>query len=96
MSQPPTSPADERTRMLYEARELYAMDEMARIEGALKKGRLEGHREGHLEGHREKSIEVARSMLADAMSVDLVSKFTGLSVEELDNLRTIDSGSGRL
>ncbi|GHS95211.1 hypothetical protein AGMMS50276_09940 [Synergistales bacterium] len=88
--------ADERTRMLYEARELYVMDEMARIEGALKKGRLEGHREGHLEGHREKAMEIARKMLNRGTEPKIIAEDTGLSVEELDNLRAIDSGSGRL
>ncbi|GHS90120.1 hypothetical protein AGMMS49957_15130 [Synergistales bacterium] len=50
--------------------------------------RDEGKLEGKLEGAYEKAIDVARSMLADAMSVDLVSKFTGLSVEELNRLYT--------
>ncbi|GHV46384.1 hypothetical protein FACS1894204_07880 [Synergistales bacterium] len=79
--------ADERTRMRYEARELYLMDEMARIEGAEARGIAKGNAEGKAEGQHEKALEVARSMFADAMSVDIVSKFTGLSVEELNKLR---------
>ncbi|GHV33370.1 hypothetical protein FACS1894187_01450 [Synergistales bacterium] len=78
--------ADERTRMLYEARELYLMDEKARIDGAEAKGIAKGKAEGKAEGERQKTLEVARSMLAGAMSVDLISKFTGLSVEEVNNL----------
>ncbi|GHV40187.1 hypothetical protein FACS1894187_20880 [Synergistales bacterium] len=51
-------------------------------------GKIEGKLEGKIEGAYEKALDVARSMLADAMSADLVSKFTGLSVEELNRLRT--------
>ena len=46
-------------------------------------GILEGEARGILEGKRE----TARSMLADGMAPDLISKFTGLSVGEIQNLR---------
>ena len=36
--------------------------------------------EGRQEGIQENKQEIARSMLADAMSSDLVSKFTGLPI----------------
>jgi predicted transposase/invertase (TIGR01784 family) len=42
--------ADERTRMLYEARELYLMDEMARREAAYAEGRAEGEALGVAKG----------------------------------------------
>jgi predicted transposase/invertase (TIGR01784 family) len=42
--------ADERTRMLYEARELAIMDEMARTEAAVAKGKTEAKAEGIAEG----------------------------------------------
>ncbi|MDR1020929.1 MAG: hypothetical protein LBL73_09230, partial [Synergistaceae bacterium] len=38
--------ADERTRMLYEARELYLMDEAVRRRVAVAEGRAEGKAEG--------------------------------------------------
>jgi hypothetical protein len=41
---------------------------------------------GKLEGKEE----TARSMLADAMSPDLIAKFTGLTVEKIETLRTQD------
>jgi hypothetical protein len=41
---------------------------------------------GKLEGKRETAL----SMLADAMSPDLIAKFTGLSVEKIEALRTQD------
>ena len=50
-------------------------------------GRAEGKAEGKAEGMHFKSLETARLMLADGMFPDLISKFTGLSVEEVDALR---------
>ena len=47
------------------------------------RGKLEGLREGELKG----KMEVARLMLADAMSPDLISKYTGLSAWEIESLR---------
>jgi predicted transposase/invertase (TIGR01784 family) len=52
--------SDERTRLLYEARELAVMDEMARNEAALAKGRMEGLEEGLTKGLKkglEKGME---------------------------------------
>ena len=66
---------DERTRMLYESRQKMEWDNRARMRGAREEGKLEG------------KLEIAHSMLADAMSPDLISKFTGLTTEEIEALR---------
>ncbi|GHS86140.1 hypothetical protein AGMMS49957_03750 [Synergistales bacterium] len=66
---------DERQRAHFRSRQMFRMDH----EHDMYVSRREGIAEG--------VAEVARSMLADAMSADLVSKFTGLSVEELNHLR---------
>ena len=39
------------------------------------------------EGRTEGKIEVAKRMLNDNLSVELISKFTGLSQDEVDKLR---------
>jgi hypothetical protein len=46
--------------------------------------------EGREEGREEEKRKTARSMLADAMSPDLIAKFTGLSIKEIETLRTKD------
>ena len=74
---------DERTRLLQESLQKKEWDVRARERGARAEGRTEGLAEGELRGRRE----TARSMLADAMSPDLVSKFTGLTIEEVNSLR---------
>lgn len=35
----------------------------------------------------EKAIEIAKSMLIDNLSIELISKYTGLSIEKVDELR---------
>ncbi|GHS90443.1 transposase [Synergistales bacterium] len=75
--------ADERTRMLYEAREMYAMDEMVRIKGAHAKGKAEGKAEG--------KSETAINLLRMNIDKDTVSKATGLSLDEIQGLSNYDS-----
>lgn len=38
------------------------------------------------EGIEDSKIEIAKSMLADGMEKEIISRYTGLSLEELDNL----------
>ena len=45
-------------------------------------GRLEGKAEGRAEGHEED----ARRMKADNMPIELISKYTGLTVDEIEKL----------
>jgi len=66
---------NEEERRLYELREKGRRD----YTNAL----LTSERRGELRSKQE----IARSMLADAMSPDLISKFTGLTVEEIEILR---------
>lgn len=58
----------------------------ARMEGR-EEGWEEGREEGREEGERKKQIEIARQMLADGMSIEIISKYTGLSEEELRELK---------
>jgi predicted transposase/invertase (TIGR01784 family) len=93
---------NEEERRFYELREKGRRDyanamltserrgEQKGMEKGLREGKQEGLREGEQkgkqEGLREGKKEIARSMLADAMSVDLISKFTGLTVKEIEAL----------
>ena len=70
---------NEEQRRFYEMREKGRRD----FESAI----IHSERRGKLEGLLEGKREVARSMLANAMPLDLISKLTGLSVEEIDALR---------
>jgi predicted transposase/invertase (TIGR01784 family) len=69
--------------MLYEARELYLMDEMARREAAEAKGRAEGIAEGEVKGKLEGKLEVVRKMLGRGLELDIISEISGLSLDEI-------------
>ena len=57
----------------------------AKGEGRLE-GRAEGRAEGRTEGRAEGHIETAHKMKADNMPIDLIAKYTSLTVEEINNL----------
>jgi len=52
----------------------------------LRKGRIEGKREGKKEGKKEKAIETAEKMLKDGLSIEVISKYTGLEKHEIERL----------
>jgi predicted transposase/invertase (TIGR01784 family) len=81
--------ADERAR--FRARRKFQMDmEHDRIIN-FEKGMLEGERKGKLdgilEGERNGRLEVARNLLSNNVSLDIIAKSTGLSLDEIRTLR---------
>lgn len=50
-------------------------------------GRAEGIAEGRAEGRAEGIVEVAKKMLDNGMSADIVAEMTGLSLEEVSSLK---------
>jgi predicted transposase/invertase (TIGR01784 family) len=53
---------------------------------AAEKGRAEGLAEGRAEGRAEEKLEIAKNMKADGQPLDLIAKFTGLTIEEIEKL----------
>jgi predicted transposase/invertase (TIGR01784 family) len=45
-----------------------------------------GREEGLAEGEAKAILKTARAMLAEAMSLDLISEITGLSIQEINSL----------
>jgi predicted transposase/invertase (TIGR01784 family) len=82
--------ADERTRMLAEEREIGRRNYLSGLEGAEQKGRQEGIQEGiqkgRQEGRQEERKGIARNLLLINMSVEEISKATGLTREEVESL----------
>ena len=58
---------------------------MGREEGRAE-GLAEGRVEGRAEGIAKVRIEIAKGMLSDGMPVDKISKYTGLTAEEIMSL----------
>jgi predicted transposase YdaD len=56
-----------------------------KLEGK-REGRREGKREGKLEGKREGKLEVARNLLADGFSLDVIAKNTELPIDKIREL----------
>jgi predicted transposase/invertase (TIGR01784 family) len=50
-------------------------------------GLKEGLKRGHEEGSLEKSIETAKKMLQDNLDLNIISKYTDLSIKEVEKLK---------
>ena len=68
----------------------FDMDTAKKIwkEEAREEGRNEGIAEGRNEGKKEKQIEIAKNLLVmlDVKDINIISKATGLSIEEINKL----------
>ena len=51
------------------------------------KGYDEGFEEGKAEGRKNEKIEIAKSMLEDNIPIEIIAKFTKLSIEEIEQLK---------
>ena len=75
-----------------EFREYMSMEEDAikmensRINAGIEKGIEKGIEQGIIQGSTEKANEIARSLLENNIDIDIISKSTGLSIEEINNL----------
>ena len=63
-------------QLMYEARR----DGLAEGE---KKGKIAGEKQGRLEGERKAKTETAKKMLEEKLEIELITKITGLSKEEI-------------
>ena len=74
---------DEKMQRIIELREKAIRDEHA----IYAKGVDDGIEEGKAKGAREKQIEIAKSMLKENMDIEMIIKITGLTKQEIENLR---------
>jgi len=58
-----------------------------RLREAIKQGRQEGTQEGREEGRQEGKLEVTKKLLNKGMDIKTISEITGMSEEEIKNLR---------
>ncbi|EEP4266616.1 Rpn family recombination-promoting nuclease/putative transposase, partial [Salmonella enterica subsp. enterica] len=57
------------------------------IEKGIQLGRQEGRQEGRSEGEREATLKIARTMLQNGIDRSTVMKMTGLSEDDLAQIR---------
>ena len=48
---------------------------------------VEARDKGKEEGLKEKSIEIAKNMLKDNVDINIISKYSGLSIDEIKDLK---------
>ena len=66
-------------------RQMYETDIKTRLVNDL--NRAENIEKGMKKGEKNKSIEIARNMLKDNVDINVISKYSGLSVEEIELLK---------
>lgn len=69
-------------RAAYLSREMALHDEVTKLEEALQEGREEGREEGE----KKKAIEIAKNLM-DILDNETIAIKTGLTLEEIENLR---------
>ncbi len=74
---------DYELRRIAELKEKYIRDEAAALEYAIEKGQKEGVEKGIKEGIEKGIKETAKNMLKLGLEIDIISKATGLSKEEI-------------
>ena len=67
----------------YDKWKIAAMTERSALKDAKKEGRIEGK----IEGREEEKIEIATNLLKAGISIDIISNTTGLSIEQIKNLK---------
>ncbi len=74
--------SNEKERMLYEDRRASLLDKVSALENAERKGVQIGLQQGLEKGKRE----TAKNLLNEGLDIQLISKVTGLSVDEIKML----------
>ncbi len=82
---------DEKIRRIAELKEKYIRDEQASLEYAkdegYKTGKEEGRKAGIEEGRNERNLDIAKNLLKQNIAIDIISKATGLTQEEIEKLK---------
>ena len=79
--------SDDKERASLEAIKEGLFDQYSSFNIGKKEGIEEGLKEGLKEGEKNKSIEIAKNMLKDNVDINIISKYSGLNVEEIEGLK---------
>ena len=77
-----------------EKMDIYIKDFMNEMDIEYQKGICynEGREEGREEGIRETAVKTARALLEEGISVAVIARCTGLTIDEVDGLKGTDKG----
>ena len=70
----------------YDYEESHKQDLEASYDTGLEQGVKQGIEKGIVQGSKREKIEIARAMLNEKLDIQLISKTTGLSTEEVEEL----------
>lgn len=62
------------------------MQTASRIRDKEDRAREEGVVVGHMAGERAKAIEIAKNLLTSGVSIEVISKASGLTINEIEKL----------
>ena len=79
--------SDEKERYLADLRFKYLSDRATMIETGIREGKEQGIKEGKKEGKKLKAIEIAKKLIAKNFDLAEIQELTGLTKEELENLK---------
>ena len=57
------------------------------IEKGMELGMEKGMKKGMAKGMNQKALDIARNMLADGVDINLIMKYSGLTQEQIENLK---------
>ena len=77
---------DEHERAKFMSRRKFETDQMSNLLTAEERGRIAGREEGFEEGRAEERTSLVLRMKADGVPLETISRYTGLSVEEIERL----------
>ena len=69
------------------ARELVEESTKNGVERYLFNLKRESKEKGMIQGKKDEKVEIAKSMLKDGLTKNAISKYTGLSIKEIDKLK---------
>ena len=78
--------SDDKERASLEAIKEGLFDQYSSFNIGKKEGREEWLKEGEKKGLKEKSIEIAKNMLKDNVDINIISKYSGLGINEIEKL----------
>ena len=77
---------DEKIRIELESQRISVINYNRALAAEKKYGIEEGIKQGIEQGIEQRSIEIAKSMLKDNLDISTISRYTGLSLEEIKKL----------
>ena len=78
--------ADDKQRMVYEAREAFLMDQRTMKEVAHQEGEASGYTQGLEQGLEQGKAEAVISAFKSGLPIDMIEKFSGMSEEDIKRL----------